>query len=316
MHKDLDNWLNDVWKERKKLIRESKKQGYIRGRGASAGMESNEGVGLIYDMYNATSSEGGSMLETDLNQMKRMLVQLESDITVAPTVQLGSDMARKDRGWLAGAKLDELENRFFHYSPDRGAGTGHRIYINCKTDCRGDVFKSIFVDYGAWGVRGLSSAKVSSHGNGRVDTIVIYCESERSSNEALDCIQRYHQTAKRNFLAALPKLITPARELTGVGTAMEPPSVQIVSTGGKFYQKSVGQSFGAYRSEMIFMALERTRFSVDDQSEEQRKQAFKRRVEKYFRQAGIDPDKPALQGEVKSLPDLSSIKDWINRQEI
>ncbi len=60
------------------------------------------------------------------------------------------------------------------------------------------------------------------------------------------------------------------------------------------------------------MALERTRLTVDGQSEQQRKTAFKNRVEKYFRRAGIDPDRPALQAEVEDLPSIATIQNWVN----
>jgi hypothetical protein len=63
------------------------------------------------------------------------------------------------------------------------------------------------------------------------------------------------------------------------------------------------------------MALERTRMEVKGQSVQQRQQAFNRRVEKYFRRAGIDPDKPAMQRAVEDLPSIGSIEDWANKTD-
>jgi hypothetical protein len=60
------------------------------------------------------------------------------------------------------------------------------------------------------------------------------------------------------------------------------------------------------------MALERTRWTVTGQTEQQRREAFKNRTTKYLRRAGIDPDRPALQSEVEELPPISSIANWIN----
>lgn len=315
MHRDLDEWLNQVWDARDRLIRESLNQGYIRGRGASAGMGHNEGAGLIYDMYNATTSTGSSSEDSHLTEMRRMLVLLENGTRMAPIVQSGDHMDQKTLGWMAIAELSELRSKFFHYAPGNSVVAQYRIYINCKPEVRGEVFKSILLDCGLAAVRGVYSAKVSSPDDGgRVDTIVIYVASG-FADAALDCVERYHTNARGHFGSALPKLVAPARGLQGVGTAMEPPGLRIVSTGGRFYQKSVAQSFGAYRSELIFMALERTRFSVPPQSVIQRKAAFKKRVEKYFRKAGIDPANPALQGAVDNLPDLALIKDWTNKHD-
>lgn len=278
-------------------------------------MNKNEGAGLIYDMYNATQNSASTSGDAHLTEMQRMLVLLENDIKVAPEVQIGSSFQNKERNWMATAELKYFRKSFLHYRVKDCAAT-HRIYINCKPEVRGEVFKGILSDHRMFRVPGLANAKLSTPDDGgRTDTIVIYTEGAAANEAALDCIEAYHRTAKRHFSGILPKLVTPARGLKGVGTAMEPPSLRLVSTGGKFYKQSVAQSFGAYRSELIFMALERTRLSVPPQTKEQRKQAFKRRVEKYFRRAGIDPDNPALQGDVAKLPSLSTIKDWTNKND-
>jgi hypothetical protein len=63
------------------------------------------------------------------------------------------------------------------------------------------------------------------------------------------------------------------------------------------------------------MALERTRWEVKGQSGQERQTAFKNRVEKYFRRAGIDPNRPAEQGAVKDLPPIATIQDWANKTD-
>ncbi|HET8706930.1 MAG TPA: T3SS effector HopA1 family protein, partial [Pseudomonadales bacterium] len=85
------------------------------------------------------------------------------------------------------------------------------------------------------------------------------------------------------------------KDMPGVATAMEPPHLSLVSSGGKYYGTESSQSFGSYRAQLIFMALDRTKSSRPNQSDSDRFEAFKHRVEKYFRQAGIDPDNPAEQ---------------------
>ena len=317
MQKDLEKWLDDVWKERVRLLAESKKQGYIKGRGASAGMEQNEGVGLIYDMYN----EGGAITSSDgshLEAMRRELVLLEAKINKAPEDQ-NKGFTERLLGWVATVDISALSDNFLHYRKQK-AQSVHRIYINAVPATRGKLFKGILADCNLWGVDGLHNAKISSPDDGgRVDTIVIYLGTEKAVEAALGCIAAYHKANKGEFNAALPKLVVPASDnsykMHGVGTAMEPPSFTLISTGGQFYARRKGQSFGAYRAELIFMALERTRLDVQGQTELHRKAAFKKRVEKYFRRAGIDPDKPALQMQIEALPSIWSIQDWANKTD-
>lgn len=311
MHSDLDNWLEQVWGKRKDLIKASTDQGYMKGRGASAGMDRNDGVWEVYKMYNSISGGATSSDQAHLTAMRKWLVHLEDKTHMTPGVQTGSEIDHKELGWMATAADTDISDKFIHYTPGKVSSASYRIYINCKMHVCGEVFTKILVDHGLFAVPGLYSAKVATPGGAtRADVIVIYMENESGLGKALDCVQSYHATAKGNFNSAMPKLITPSRGLQGVGTAMEPPSLRIVSTGGQFYRKKVAQSFGAYRSELIFMALERTRYPVPPQTDEQRKGAFKRRVEKYFRRAGIDPDNPALQRKVDDLPKLSSIENW------
>ena len=57
MHKELEKLLDEVWDERRTLLEAAKKQGFMEGRGASAGMK-NAGVARIYRMY-SDIKEGG-----------------------------------------------------------------------------------------------------------------------------------------------------------------------------------------------------------------------------------------------------------------
>src|SRR4051794_14013803 len=102
--------------------------------------------------------------------------------------------------------------------------------------------------------------------------------------QAILSISSYHADAHRG-----------GRRSEGVSTADEPPSRQIVRSGGNYYSRRAEQSFGFYRSSFIFMALDRTSFEQAQQSDAERCKAFKRRAAKYFAAAGIDPDRPAPQ---------------------
>jgi type III HopA1-like effector protein len=331
---DLLKWLEDVWSRRAELLAENQEPPnenqkstrsriiYIKGRGASAGMEENEGVGRVYDMYNARDASGvASSDSSHLDAMQRELTLLESAIQTPPEVQ-GKKFDYKTRGWMAGAKTKELSDKFFHYRKVQGAESVYRIYINAVPSARGKVFNGILNACGMWKVNGLHNAKLSSPDDGgRRDSIVIYLATSKAAEDALACMLDYHKQNPGEFNGALPKLVEPTTvgsyKMHGVGTAMEPPGIRLVSTGGEFYRRDVGQSFGAYRAELIFMALERTRLKVKDQTEQQRKAAFMSRVEKYFRRAGIDPDRPALQMsvDVDSLPSIETIQSWANTMD-
>lgn len=310
MHEDLENWLNQVWTRRDELLAASKNEGFITGRGASAGMN-NRGVSFIYKMYN--DGEAASTADTkSLKAIKGELVQLETEIGQPPEAQNKSGWNKWNKGDMANADISELGNTFFHYRK-RKSETVYRIYINAQLATRGQLFREIVVEL--WKVDGLNNAKVSTV-DGRADSIVIYMETEESIQKALGSICAYHKVHPNLFGGALPKLVVPAEvdgyQMRGVGRAMEPPGFMLISTGGAFYRRKKGQSFGSYRAQLIFMALERTRQKVEGQSEEDRKAAFKRRADKYFRRAGIDPDRPADQATPEDLPSIDTIQNWVN----
>jgi hypothetical protein len=87
---------------------------------------------------------------------------------------------------------------------------------------------------------------------------------------------------------------------------MEPPSYAVIRQGGNYYKLRASMSFGWWRSALIFMALDRTYWTREGQSDSQRCAAFKRRAAKYFRAAGIDPDNPSVQTNPDNLPDYRS----------
>ena len=77
MHKELEKLLDEVWDERRTLLEAAKKQGFMEGRGASAGMK-NAGVARIYRMYSDIRG-GSSSKRSHLVAMKRELVKLRVD---------------------------------------------------------------------------------------------------------------------------------------------------------------------------------------------------------------------------------------------
>jgi hypothetical protein len=312
MHQDLNDWLDDVWKKRKEIVAASKVAGFIRGRGASYQM--NPGTMMIYRMY--SGSGAASEVKTSyLKAMKGELVQLEREIGTPPEAQGVEEWVNWSKGDMAKAESKDLTNKFFHYRHNNRQSV-YRIYVNANIATRGKLFREIVSSL--WSLDSLSNAKVDTS-DGRADTIVIYLETKIATENALASIAKYHRKNPNLFGSALPKLVVPADykgyQMRGVGTAMEPPTFAVISTGGEFFRRDEMQSFGGYRSRLIFMALERTRWEVKGQSGQERQTAFKNRVEKYFRRAGIDPNRPAEQGAVEDLPPIATIQDWANKTD-
>lgn len=315
MHAELKQWLKEVWDKRDALLATAARQGFIRGRGASAGFD-NDAVWEVYQMYTGGDPNPGTADDAHVGAMQSQLARLESAIATAPELQIGDDFYTCERGWVASADLQALSHGFLHYRRARAVST-HRVYINVGIPARGHAFRAIVDTCGLWNVAGLNNAKLAVPGEGdRNDSIVVYLASAAAAAAALRAIAECHRARPHWFLAPLPRLIEPAvvdgYVMAGVGTAMEPPAVALVSTGGVMYRETRAQSFGGYRSALIYMALERTKSDRPGQLVEQRHLAFVARVEKYFRRAGIDPDRPNLQAALGDLPPLDSLRNWAN----
>jgi hypothetical protein len=339
VHNELEAWLDEVWQRRHEIIAASAKSGFPRGRGAAMGKDTgyglekyryrNLGINLVYQIYGR--SEGGEGEPPDIKaataDMVSQLSSLETEIKTGAEVQCGAGWFYTQPGtirqaWRRGRApaqiVDEakralvdgelsrglLYRGFFHFRKKSG-NTAFRLYGNLKPAARGRAFRQLVRE--AWSIGGLTNAKLAGPDDGgRADSFLFYTETTDARDAIVEIIRAYQARSTAEFAASLPKLVEPVNDLVGVGLADEPESLQIVSSGGRYYQQRSPQSFGSYRAALIFMALDRTAWPKPPQSDEQRQAAFKRRAARYFRAAGIDPDRPALQGAV----DTSGMLGW------
>jgi HopA1 effector protein family len=313
MHADLDAWLKQVWRDRDRIVYLSP-TGHT-GRGVHLG-EQNPAIWAVYDMYNTAEGEshdshvgsgGLSTVATFIDDLD----QLERKKKAAAIVQVGNSFVPLHRGELASVRrrplkrettsgttvsldLQQIGKSFVHFAAPHDVTTKHRVYLNVRHPHRGEVFRRLVV--AIWDVKGLASAKVSGPlDRSRADSVVVYLSDEAGRADALRRMRPVYDRHRNHFGAATPKLTVPIEGMPGVSTGMEPPSLGLVRSGGKYYGQKTRQSFGFYRASLIFMALDRTHFVWEGQSDAEREEAFRRRAVKYFRQAGIDPDRPAEQ---------------------
>jgi len=325
MHQDLEAWLDKVWTERDRIIAESP-TGHS-GRGVHLG-DKNPAIWNVYRIYNSLEDGGGAIGSSDRASVADFideLDKLEKHTGIDPVVQIGSDAADLTRGSLVmiksnpitcetrdGKKIDLSLQRigtcFVHFS--KGGPATHRIYLNILPAYLGGAFRRIYTLIND--ERTLSSAKVTGPlARVRADSIVIYLTGRDGIKPVTEKIQTYHAKNKSQFGAAVPRLTTPVKGMQGVSIGMEPPSITVVRSGGSYYAAESAQSFGFYRASLIFMALDRTRFTAPGQGDTDRARAFKRRAAKYFRAAGIDPDRPSEQDVPPDLKPLIELEYWI-----
>jgi hypothetical protein len=321
VHRELEEWLDEVWRKRDEIIRASLAGGVVKGRGAVLG-EKNEGIWAVYDIYTGADSGGGvgTDVAAQVSRCERFLTLLEADIRTAPEIQHGNAFLHAPRGTmqealrLGSVEVTDLKSKkpikvtrrmvgkaFLHFRKSQ-IPCAHRIYVHTKPEHRGEVMWTALSVFKVWAVDGLSNAKVAGpDDDGRADSILFYLKDGKSRDEVLTRLKPYARTCRHHFDAKLPRLTEPVPGMTGFGTADEPPSLHIVKSGEGFYARREAQSFGFYRASLIFMALDRTKLARPGQSDADRCAAFKRRAEKYLRAGGVDPDRPALQGVPQAM---------------
>lgn len=319
MHKDLDAWLDQVWKEKDRLIALSP-TGHS-GRGAHLG-DDNRAIWEVYGMY----KDAGGATSNDMSAVSPFIDELdnlEKAVGAAAILQVGNDFVDLNRGQLSNIKTTPFQthtrkqNRkvtvdqavvggaFVHFAKGSTDATKHRVYVNVKRDHLGTAFRNIAT--AIWPEACLNSTKVGGPlGAARADSVVIYL-SDGPRDAVLAKVRTYYDKNKGHFGHDTPKLTVPVEGMPGVALGMEPPGLAVIRSGGQYYAQKMSQSFGFYRAMLIFMALDRTQFTVQGQTDPQRCAAFKRRAEKYFVHAGIDPDRPAEQSAPKALKPISEL---------
>jgi hypothetical protein len=106
---------------------------------------------------------------------------------------------------------------------------------------------------------GCSDAKISGSraAGARADTIVIYSQSETTTNAILQRLTEHQRLSAENrarFGATIPSMTEQAQGLTGVAVGAEP---KLTGLGHEARQVlTARESFGSMRSKLVFQALE------------------------------------------------------------
>ena len=106
MHKDLEAWLDQVWKEKDKIIGLSP-AGHS-GRGVH--IKDNPAIWEVYGMYN----DAGGATSDDMSAVPPFIDELdnlEKAVGVAALLQVGDDFVDLNRGQLSNIKITPFTTR-------------------------------------------------------------------------------------------------------------------------------------------------------------------------------------------------------------
>jgi len=322
MHRDLEKWLSDTWNGREKIFEGLSKNGRAI---LAQPIGKHQGIQKVYSLYTAGGEDvvvtgGDGDLPAALRELAKLVNAKQANCVIQSEGWI--DASVEDLMELAGGSTltfqitdEEGELKLVQISPDTldwdfihvrhpikfpSGGTDQRIYLNLSLMGRGSSFREI-VEL-VYDHPGFRSAKVMlTDGDPRNDTALLYLAGEVAVKYAIGVLTNYQKVHKGAFRPALPRLTAPEAGLVGVGRGMEPPDFAVIRRGGKYYKKTAAMSFGWWRAALIFMALDRTKWDRSGQGEAERLKAFKRRAEKYFVAAGIDPDNPSVQKNPTTL---------------
>ncbi|POF32354.1 hypothetical protein [Roseibium marinum] len=185
---------------------------------------------------------------------------MDAKLTPKPELMLQGSLR-----WVELDKLSLLRNRgdmkggFVHFNKPYGGSCLERVYINLNESLRGRTFGGILLKI--WELDGVLTAKVAVSGREAVDSVVVYCRNAATRDEVLRKVKKYQRHRLDRFGSALPKMVAQTGK-PGIGFGAEPPRRQPFRPNSQTFNgaNDVMQSFGLYRSSLIFIALERTFF--------------------------------------------------------
>jgi hypothetical protein len=313
---ELLMFLKKVWEERASRLSQYKER-------------LHDGV---YSLYNQVKERNKFSLGTDkgcalfLNglitivQMRTLkaspIVQGYEDFSFADLLQCAAKLAKRmplDLGTRlgkhirqqAGAKvasnalgedfLKRLFSTFFHFMGPRWSQVQERLYLNVKADSTISVMQWVVLNL-VDQVPGVVEAKVAGPLGLqlRTDVIVIYMKDAQTRDHVRHLLVAYQNQGRKDyFIPQVPAMTKRVGE--GIAQGAEPPPIRLTSTGPSNHRvvlPHTAQSFGGLRADLIARALQESENGFG---------RFLERVVSLFRQAGIDPADPALQGWVRQL---------------
>ncbi|MEM9221834.1 MAG: hypothetical protein AAGB11_05475 [Pseudomonadota bacterium] len=304
MNRELEKLTKWVWSNRDRIMAHARsmdtnvKPHMIRH-------SKNPGVDMIYNHYCGGGgvakcpTQSRSKLNDRAARYQRLILEINSLLPSSRLKIQGNEYVSTNNASRADVimmRFEDLSDAWFHFKKSNQVGT-HRIYLNIKEAARLRAFASIARR--VWDLSGFATSKVAGPGETRADTAVFYFCGRQSRDAALDLITAYVRRHPNYFNVEVPKLTQKVRGIQGVSTADEPPMKQLIefkNNNGEivFGERSVNQSFGSYRSHLMYMALEKTygncRYSLFPGSYYRE---FKKQVERYFMAGGINPNCPS-----------------------
>ncbi|MBN9669709.1 T3SS effector HopA1 family protein [Roseibium aggregatum] len=337
LHKDLKTIADWTWLNRVALMEAARRTGRPKGQTHMA--KKNRAVDAIYG-YICGAVRGRRVEDKEMTAfaatLRNKLVGhgwLSKGLTGSPTYLL-----QYSEGWPDLGNLNRFPEpsawvgAFVHVVKQNRPECKERVYLHLKERYRAGAFATIVKK--VWDFPGVTSAKVAAPGAVKTDTVLIYCDNARTRDAVIKVVKKYQNKYPHYFGSELPKLVAPAG--TGIGFGAEPPQFKPIRPNSNRFEAAEGrQSFGKFRANLIFIALERTlfpeemaapdtsRMGIDlrtfDQANRrhgmqldiagmQRQQMnavrnmgqqleFEQRVEEIFRLAGLDPEHPELQND-------------------
>jgi hypothetical protein len=214
-------------------------------------LDFNKGTDQIYRMYSGNSPD----LSYDPERLGKFindLLDLAGRYPIHPQV---SPEALKPLRRLRTGELavygPALWNDFFHVmsTPDRTPDIRSRVYVHASSASTSIEIMKLFVrQFGVNG--GLREVKTAGPGSQRKDTIVAYFHNTKARNDLVTWLKQEAAGHESWFADSLPPLVK--KEARGIGTADEPPAVEI------FAGKGTRHSFGTFYSALIWVALRNT----------------------------------------------------------
>lgn len=335
LHRNLQTVVDWTWQNRAELMRIAVESTH-RPKGRTHLSQHNRAIGKIYGYISSENPANPEdrVSRSTMDSFRRVLSnELQSKLP-GVTSKIQSHEWKEMKSVSDFPNWDEWIGSFIHYRTSQRVQCKERVYINLKEKTRASAFATILKKI--WDIPGLYAAKVAAPGARKCDTVVIYCDSSESRKAVIEEVKKHQRRRQSHFASELPRLVAP--DGFGIGHGAEPPTVhpqRVNSQSFELVRAKEGQSFGLYRAELIFIALERTQFpenmnhdcrragmdlrrfqnanrrhgmQLDIEGEQKRKldavaqraqkTEFEVRVGEVFRLAGLNPEHPETQGAV------------------
>jgi hypothetical protein len=196
---------------------------------------------------------------------------------------------------------EDLWHAFFHVraQPRAGKTAVARVYAHAATPDAGlEIMKAIIAEFK--NLKTIYTAKTCGPGSVRKDTIVCYFGDTKGQQALVEVLKKLQETRKELFTDTLPQLVK--REAPGIGTAGEPPAIEIESRTGP--KKGARHSFGSFFAKLCWLALKETPNSEKDSKVAPDGRHMLDNMLVSLRLLGVDPANP------QAFPEKEKLEAW------